>query len=236
MEVQFLTQEFAQHCELYANPIVIGILVSILSILGGGHIWDLNKLSISFLGPKSSGKTLLFKWLKGEAKEYIKNPKGNGPCDPYEAFDAVGTKNSITIKKGFEINGDITSLKFYKEYMQGKDIVFFTFNAYLYCNEENYKDDVNLRLDLIYDLKNEHNVKTVVLLATFKDKFEQSEYDNIQSKIYERIGFKNGNPNVKEDYAELFGQNYDIINLTDENEVAKMLDKYLKRKKFIGLF
>lgn len=196
---------------------------------------NLRNKKVLFTGPEASGKTTIIRWILGydfeknytptsEYKEYGLDSNDYGPNskefkDKDDKFDFL-----LTDMPGGD---EFVYREEYKEMVKQRDVIVFTFDSYKFINEDNYREKVSKRIDILNDV--DVSEKTVYAVA--------SHYDEAQKLT---SMFANEISGFIDEHLKSLGWNYeyDCYNLTEKNEVKFFMIRLLdllketeKRKK-----
>ncbi len=124
------------------------------------------------LGKAQAGKTSFYNFLKDDDPGNPDQTPGETIIEEFDVKDSEG--HIMTIASVKDINGDYVA-KYYKELVEGNDVILFLFDAKQFMTNEKYRLDVVDRIAMIsiYDsqpleTKNPKS-KAVYIVPTFKD-------------------------------------------------------------------
>lgn len=212
-------------------PIITGV---VSSVVGGLTAWRIRKkkLKIAVIGPEEGGKTAFIKLLEyGQVKDA--SYKQTGLNESLLEIEAFWTKENKLLRTDIAINsdaglwekikdfipgdqyggkdipGEIRLLPDYKKILEGKLYSFFFFNIKRYFDENEYKKDVNCRLDFLNDYL---HCKNLIVVATHIDEINE-DVNKIASTFKDMVKDK--------PYIDVL-KNVKYINLLDEKAGEEM--------------
>lgn len=133
-------------------------------------------MSLGVLGKEESGKTSFLNFLRdGDPGTPDQTPQE----DPIEGFDVVDSENNVmSIAAMKDINGQNEYVaKYYKDFVESKNVILFMFNANKFYWNEDYRQDVVDRVAMlsVYSEMKEKECPKVYLIPTFKDEAETNQ-------------------------------------------------------------
>ena len=189
----------------------------LLSALGVGTsmaYFSNKKNKLCLIGMKASGKTTLLNQLRNveELPEETFN-------EEYDSFKYIlSPDKTIYIDKGVDIGGNKNYMSDYGKLIKNNDVIFYFLNIQRYLTEIDYKRECNSRLAYI----NPHiNNKKFAVIATHPDQSKLSK-NELKDKMLDHIRDK--------PYSKLFNRDFYIANLTNKQEVRKLIERIFKYK------
>ena len=200
-----------------ANPvqlIVLGIAL-LLSLFVSISIWkgtNKKELGLAVLGENQSGKTLWYDFLCNTQFSGVHTMERE-----YDAFDfEYDDGRKVHIKKGRDINGDRHFMSIYEQMVKDNDVIMFFNNIEQYIHNEEYRRDVNSRLDFIFHHLDKD--KKLYIMWSYADKLADRSKgaDEAKSLFLKR---QIGKPTA-----------FLVVNMTDNDEVKKKKKKIFNVK------
>lgn len=219
-------------------PIIVAGVVALAGVIVSPIIIarlrkKLRNKSVLFLGPQQSGKTTLLNWLlKGDdTKEHIQTGSLETSRNDNAPIEYQDEKYNIRYS---DMGGSIENLsrgrleKYYHEH----DVIIFIFNIALYLDNEDYKDDVNARLEALYQLElRSKDKKSTLLIGSHRDAIPtcaNSNPDKIRGEIWNRMIPKLAG----KEYSCLFEDNDLVLaNLKEKKEIDGIFHQLIKKMK-----
>lgn len=195
-------------------PLII-VGVTLLLSLFFSSIWkgtNKKELGLAVLGENQSGKTLWYDFLCNTQFSGVHTMERE-----YDAFDfEYDDGRKVHIKKGRDINGDRHFMSIYEEMVKDNDVIMFFNNIEQYIHNEEYRRDVNSRLDFIFHHLDEE--KKLYIMWSYADKLaNRSKGADEAKKLF--LNRHIGKPTA-----------FLVVNMTDKDEVKKCAKKIFNVK------
>lgn len=200
---------------LVGIPVLIGVAVA-----GLLHIKAKNARSIAFFGSKGSGKTTIWKQLKGEFQD--KKYQATVEKETINEFTIELNGKKKTIKKSADYPGEDEWVKRYGEIINDKTFIYYLID--LTRLEEN-RQETRSRLQAIGKVLEDHKIKKygITLVGTNFTKYQnETGFDKSKAKkqLVETISPGDIKGVMVED--EIL-----IAELTDKNDVKQIMNQII---------
>ena len=200
-------------------PILIAVGTLVVVIVAASDETKTEKLigkSIGVLGMTGAGKTQFLKNLQGKGQEYKNEGYQGTGIDEYQEFTCIIGNKEYKIKGGTDIGGVEDNIKiFYEKFLKSKDICIFLFDIQKYKDDSKYRMDTNARLDFI----NNHikDASQCAIIGSHVDKAKIKKGQSIITIVQKFVKEK--------EYARLLNSNFFAYNLTNEEDMNKLVNK-----------
>jgi len=198
-------------------PLIYACIAFLVSLFVVSSIWkgtNKKELGLAVLGENQSGKTLWYDFLRNTQFSGVHTMERE-----YDAFDfEYDDGRKVHIKKGKDINGDRHFMSIYEKMVKDNDVIMFFNNIEQYIHNEEYRRDVNSRLDFIFHHLDLDKDKKLYIMWSYTDKLADRSKgaDEAKSLFLKR---QIGKPT-----AFLF------VNMTDNDEVKECAKKIFNVK------
>ncbi|MFW5510446.1 MAG: hypothetical protein ACOCO0_08145 [Prevotella sp.] len=198
-------------------PLIFLGISFLLSLFVVSSIWkgtNKKELGLAVLGENQWGKTLWYDFLRNTHLGGVDTMERE-----YDAFDfEYDDGRKVHIKKGRDINGDRHFMSIYEKMVKDNDVIMFFNNIEQYIHNEEYRRDVNSRLDFIFHHLDLDKDKKLYIMWSYADKLADRSKgaDEAKSLFLKR---QIGKPTA-----------FLVVNMTDNDEVKECAKKIFNVK------